>query len=111
MQTLIDLLAREGAYLLVLLALGFGPASLLSAERFNWATRLALAPVLGFCLGTCVATTVLYFFPAGDTYWMIPLLGLASTGFAIWRTRRTRERPLGFSWREVAQLALVVVAV
>jgi hypothetical protein len=46
--------AREAALLAVLL-LGAGPASLLSS-RFDTAARVALAPILGFCVGTCVTT-------------------------------------------------------
>jgi hypothetical protein len=113
MHIWIDLLAREAALLTTLLALGAAPASFLS-ERFNAADRLALAPILGFCLGTCVATTVLEFVPAGLTYWMLIPLALLSLGVALWRTRRiwsrwiSRIRPPS---RELLQLLVVCVAV
>jgi hypothetical protein len=108
-----DLLAREAALLATLLAIGAAPAAFLS-ERFNAADRLALAPILGFCLGTCVATTVLEFAPAGQTYWMLIPLALLSLGVAMWRTRRS-----GTGWtsrirlprRELLQLLVVCVTV
>ncbi len=62
MHIWIDLLAREGTLLLTLLALGAAPAASLS-EHFDAPGRLALAPILGFCLGTCLVTTVLEFIP------------------------------------------------
>jgi hypothetical protein len=105
------LVAREAALLTILALLGAGPASLLS-ERFDAATRLALAPALGFCIGTCVATTVIAFAPAGDTYWMLIPLALASAGVAAARTRRGRG-----SWRarlplrDAAALLVVLLAV
>ncbi len=42
----IELLSREAAYLALLVALGAGPARLLS-ERFDAAARLTLAPISG----------------------------------------------------------------
>jgi len=88
------LLAREAALLAILALLGAGPASLLS-ERFDAAMRIALSPVLGFCVGTCVATTVIEFAPAGDTYWMLIPLALASPGVAAARAVRGGERGSG----------------
>ena len=109
MHVWIDLIAREGAYLALLLALGAAPASLLSADRLGTAGRLALAPVLGFCLGTCVFTTVLEFVPAGDSSWLLIPLALASLTFAAWRCRwRLLPR---ISWHEALQLLLIVVVV
>ncbi len=108
-----DLLAREGALLIALLALGAAPAAFLS-ERFDAAGRLALAPILGFCLGTCLATTVLEFVPADQTYWMLVPVALLSVGFAAWRTLRSRNR---IGWRtrlpvrDIVQLLVVCVAV
>jgi hypothetical protein len=85
------LVAREAALLTILTLFGSGPASLLS-ERFDAAARIALAPVLGFCLGTCVTTTVIEFAPARDTYWMLIPLALASAGVAAARTVRSDGR-------------------
>ncbi len=107
MQVWLELIAREGAYLALLCALGATPASLLSRERFDGIARLALAPIFGFCVGTCVATTVLYFVPAGDSWWMLILLALASVSYAAWRAGLPRR----VDWRGVTQLALVTVAV
>jgi hypothetical protein len=105
--------AREAALAAVLLLIGAGPASLLSS-RFDGAARFGLAPVLGFCLGTCVTTTLLEFAPVGDTYWILIPLAIASTGFAAWRTLRARGGlawPSRFPLRDVAQVLLVCVAV
>ena len=107
------LAAREASLLTLLLLLGAGPASFLS-ERFDAVGRIALAPVLGFCVGTCVTTTLLEFEPAGNTYWLLIPLALGSVGVAAWRTLRSRARdradPLP-SWRGVGGLLIVCVAV
>ena len=77
--------------LLTLLALGSGPASLLGA-RFGAASRLAMAPVLGLCAGTCVFTTLLWFTAAGNTYWLLPILAVISLTVAAWRSLGSVER-------------------
>jgi hypothetical protein len=108
-----DLLAREAALLAILLGLGSGPAALLS-ERFDAVGRVGMAPILGFCLGTCVTTTVLEFVPAHQTDWMLIPFALSSLGVAAWRTLKARRgsgqlpRP---SFRDLAQLLVVCVAV
>jgi hypothetical protein len=113
MHVLTDLLAREGAYGAILLALGAGPASFLS-DRFDAGSRIALAPILGFCLGTCVATTVLEFIPTGSSYWMLVPLALGSAALAVWRTLKARRSE---SWRrrlparDVVALLLVCLTV
>jgi hypothetical protein len=82
-----SLTAREAALLGILLLVGAGPASFLS-KRFDAAGRIAMAPALGFCLATCVTTTLLYFAPTNETYWaLIPLAG-ASMAVAVARTAR-----------------------
>jgi hypothetical protein len=109
----LEVIAREGALLVLLLALGAGPASLLS-ERFDAASRIALAPVLGFCVGTCAATTLLHFAPARDFAWALVPIGLVSVGVAVARTRSARRRGAAVrrpGLRDVLQLALVCVAV
>jgi hypothetical protein len=108
-----NLLLREGALLAVLAALGAGPVAFLS-ERIDAASRLALAPILGFALGTCFALTVLQFAPADNTYGLLVLLALSSLALAAWRMSRMRGswRAGGrLSLRDIAQLLLVVVAV
>lgn len=106
-----DLLIRESALLLILLALGIGPASFLS-ERFDPASRLALAPILGFCVGTCITTTILQFVSADQTYWALIPLTLLSVGIAGWQIRRSGNLS---SWqlrlRDLAQLFLVCIVV
>lgn len=107
-----DLLAREAALFAVLLALGSGPAALLS-ERFDAAGRITLAPILGFCLGTCVATSLLEFFPVGQTYWTLVPLALLSLAVAALRTLRSRSRraPGRPHLRELAHILIVCAAV
>jgi hypothetical protein len=80
-----DIIIREFAMLVTLFAMGSGPASFLS-QRFGTAARVAMAPVLGLCLGTCVFTTVLWFFAARNTYWLLPIAALLSVTVAAWRT-------------------------
>src|ERR1700733_1648501 len=109
------LVGREAAMLAILVALGSGPASLLPAQT-ALASRLALAPVLGFCLGTCVTTTILEFFPANSTYWVLILLAAASPVLAAIRQRRARPRNASLRSRtlrlaDVGALALIIVVV
>jgi len=108
-----DLVAREASYLAILFLLGAGPASFL-APRFDGGSRLALAPMLGFCLGTCVTTTLLQFEPTNNTYWILIPLALASTGVAAFRTMRTPDAPAWRSrlpLRDIAAMVLIGLAV
>jgi hypothetical protein len=79
-----DILIRELVMLVTLFALGSGPAAFLG-RRFDAAARVAMAPVLGLCLGTCVFTTLIWFTAARNTYWLLPVLALASVATALWR--------------------------
>jgi hypothetical protein len=79
-----DIFTRELVMLMTLLALGSGPASFLG-RRFDAAARLAMAPVLGLCLGTCVFTTLIWFTATGNTYWLLPVLAIISVAIALWR--------------------------
>ncbi|MBV9801457.1 MAG: hypothetical protein JO039_25680 [Solirubrobacterales bacterium] len=108
------LAVREASLLAILLLLGAGPASFLP-PRVDAVGRIALAPVLGFCLGTCVTTTVLEFEPVGSTYWLLIPLALVSSSVAALRARshmlrsgrsRTPLRP-----SDVAALLIVCIAV
>ncbi len=80
-----DILVRELVMLVALLALGSGPASLLGS-RFEAAARIAMAPVLGLCVGACVFTTLIWFTAAQNTYWLVPILALLSVAAALWRS-------------------------
>jgi hypothetical protein len=105
--------AREAALLAVLLLLGSGPASLLS-HRFDAAMRIALAPILGFCVGTCATTTVLEFAPVNSSYWILIPLVLASVGLALWRTLREASATAVLrrvSPNDLLQILVVCVAV
>jgi hypothetical protein len=118
-----DIFARELAMLLILFALGSGPASYLP-RRFGAAARLAMAPALGLCLGTCVFTTILWFSPARHTYWLVPIVALISVAIALQREMqriRAVESAVDgkrFPWRRMAgalgtrdALALALVCV
>src|SRR5689334_935783 len=109
MHIWIAILAREAAFLGILLLLGSGPASFLPA-RTDPASRLALAPLLGFCLGTCVTTTILWFAPVQSTYWVLIPLALASAAVAVVRWRGSRTRWL-LPAKDLVALGLVAVAV
>src|ERR1700689_4347502 len=79
-----DILIRELVMLVTLLALGSAPASLLG-RRFDAAARVAMAPALGLCVGTCVFTTLIWFTAARHTYWLLPILALGSVAVALTR--------------------------
>jgi hypothetical protein len=108
-----SLAAREAALLAILLLIGAGPASYLS-DRFDAAGRIALAPALGFCVGTCVTTTLLQFEPTNRTYWILVPMAVASAAVAAIRTVRG-ERHAGWRdrlrLRDLAALLLVGIAV
>lgn len=70
--------------LATLLALGSAPASFLG-RRFEAASRVAMAPVLGLCLGTAVFSTLIWFTAARNTYWLLVPLALASLALALRR--------------------------
>ena len=70
--------------LAVIGALGSWPATFLP-RRFDGVARVAMAPVLGLCAGTCVFTTLVWFVPASDTYWLVPLLCACSLAGAVYR--------------------------
>jgi len=104
-----ELATSEAALLTILLLIGAGPAALLPA-RFDAAARIALAPILGFCLGTCVTTTALEFVPAGSSYPLLIPLALASAAFAARRTLRSPKHGWP-SLRDAAQILVLCVVV
>ncbi len=125
MHIWLDIIVRELVMLVVLLALGSGPASFLG-RRFDPAARVAMAPVLGMCLGTCVFTTLIWFTAARNTYWLLPVVAVMSIAVALRRGRlgaaaaydaktegkrlpRLPWRSLGI--RDASSLALVCVVV
>jgi hypothetical protein len=117
-----DIITRELAMLVTLLALGSAPASYLS-RRFTAASRLAMAPLLGLCLGTCVFTTIMWFTGARNTYWLLPVVAALSVAVALrgWLRRSSWGRgapawpPRAFARavgvRDGLALALVCVVV
>jgi hypothetical protein len=109
MQIWIDLIARDAVFLATLVALGLGPAAFLSA-RFDGATRLALAPAFGVCVGVVLTTTLVQYEPVGNTYWVIPPVAAVSVIVGLWRARRFRAR-FSLPLRELAQVGAIAVAV
>jgi hypothetical protein len=117
-----DIFVRELVMLVTLLALGSGPASFLG-RRFDVAARIAMAPVLGLCLGTCVFMTLIWFTAARNTYWLLPILALVSVTIALRRglalgpsdhdgeAQRSRVMSLARRLRPTDLVAIVVVAV
>jgi hypothetical protein len=87
----VEIAARELGALAVLFAMGIGPASFLG-RRFDVAAKLAMAPALGLCLGTCVFTTLIWFTAAKHTSWLVPVIAAASIAIAV-RRSLTAGRP------------------
>lgn len=121
MHLLTEIVVRELAMLVTLFALGIGPASFLG-RRFDAAARLAIAPVLGLCVGVCVSMTLIYFTAARHTAWLLPVLAAASVAIALRRSLAAaagagglRERwvTLGrrLGARDALSLALVCIVV
>jgi hypothetical protein len=104
-----DLVTREAVFLLTMLALGAGPAVLLSS-RFDGATRLALVPAFGLCLGVAVTTTLVRWEPVRHTYWVVMVVALVSLVVAVWRTLRVRGT-FALPLRELLQIVLIAVVV
>ncbi len=77
--------------LTILTALGSGPATLLK-EKLSAPVRFALMPVIGLCAGSCVFTTLLAIFPASSTFWLVPLLAVASVTASVVLARWRRNR-------------------
>ena len=90
MQNVLDLLGREAALLAVITLLGSGPATLLKG-KVAAPVRFALMPIIGLCAGSCIFTTLLAVLPASSTFWLLPVLGLASLAAATVPGRRRRR--------------------
>lgn len=109
MHVWIDLISRELLFLALVTAFGSGPAAFLS-ERFDGAARLAMAPVLGLCVGVCAFMTLIYFFSAHETSWVVILAALASLAAAAWRWRNV-PAPRWPNRRGAIQVATVIFVV
>jgi hypothetical protein len=92
--TAFNFVSRELA--MVVMAGLLGAAPVMSLRRHaSWPICVALMPVVGLCLGTCVTTTLLWFFPAASTFWVLPVLAIASCVLAWYLARRRPEVPEG----------------
>jgi hypothetical protein len=116
-----DLIGRELAFLVIITMLGSGPATLLKG-KVSAPVRFAIMPVIGVCAGSCVFTTLLEQFPASSTFWLLPVLAVASVTAAVLVPRRYRarrpelqrdEKPASTSKgpREYVKLLLVAIIV
>ena len=112
----IQLVGREFVLLGLLSALGAAPAALLN-RSLDGATRLALAPCFGLAVGLCSMMTLIWRVPANRSYWIVPVLALASITAAVWIGRRDRSERAArrgrwaIDRRSAVQLALVVIVV
>ena len=107
MHVWLDLISRELLLVALLAAIGSGPAAFLS-ERFDGVARLALAPVLGLCVGVCLTVTLVYFVPTADTGWVLIPLAVLSLALAA---RRTRGLARWTGGRGILALAVVAVVI
>jgi len=110
MHIWLELLTREAAFLVVLSVLGAGPATYLS-DRFDLASRIALAPALGFCVGTATTTTLVQFVAVNDSFWVVVVLAFASGVVAVRRTRRNSGADLRVRAADLLQIAVVCLAI
>ena len=106
MQTWLELISRELLFAALLFALGSGPAAFLP-KRYGNTVRFTLAPALGICVGTCLAVTLIYAFPANETSWLVVAVAALSLAVAAWRTPSLRAPRL----RNLAQVTIVIVVV
>lgn len=104
-----DLLTREAVFVLTLLALGAGPAAFLST-RIDSGARLALAPVLGLCVGVALTDTLLEWQPVQSTYWVLVPVTAVSLAAAGWRMARKKVAFLPTP-RDTLQLVVIAIAV
>ena len=109
MHVWLDLISRELLLFALVATLGSGPAAFLSA-RFDGVARLALAPVFGLCVGVCLTVTLIYFFPAHDTRWVLIPVALASVATAALRWRKL-SAPRWPNRRGLIQLGVVALVI
>ncbi|MCU1492807.1 MAG: hypothetical protein JWO62_571, partial [Acidimicrobiaceae bacterium] len=92
-----EMVSRELTMLALVAAIGTWPVALLG-ERFDRVSRIALAPIFGICVATSLTTTLLWFTPASNTSWTLPLLAVSSLVGAYRRfagSHRLARRPTG----------------
>lgn len=104
-----DLILRELLFLALLTALGSGPAAFLS-DRFAFAARITMAPVLGLCAGACVTVTLAEFYAAQQTRWVVVAAAVLSVTVATWRRPRRRAKPQPVGLIGVGLVVVVVLA-
>ena len=107
MHVWLDLIVRELLFVVLLTALGAGPAAF-AGERYNGAARIALAPALGLCLGVCLSVSLVDAFPAHDTKWLIVAVAVLSVAVAVARRRPAFRRS---ALRTPDARAVVMVAI
>src|SRR5690349_16858547 len=84
--TALDLVAREGAILLVLGAVGSGPAALLP-NPLPGVARIAVAPAFGLALSAGVLLTASQVMPMATACWVVLVpLAVLSVAYTVWRT-------------------------
>jgi hypothetical protein len=107
MHVWLDLIVREVLFVALLAALGAGPAAFLGAQ-FDATARLAMAPVLGLCVGSCLTVTLGYEYPARQTSWLLMGVAALSVAIAAWRrpVRRLAPNPAGR-----LQVAIILIVV
>jgi len=96
-ETALQLLAREGSFILVLAALGSGLAALIPGQ-LPVAARIAFAPALGVAAGGAVLLTASQAMSMSAAVWLVVVpLCVVSVAVAVWRARGSgaaaRETP------------------
>ncbi|HLM50053.1 MAG TPA: hypothetical protein VK279_05855, partial [Solirubrobacteraceae bacterium] len=110
MGTYFELILREGALLLLLTALGSGPAAWCRPDP-AYGSRLALAPAFGLAVGAVLSTTALEFTGIGTAAWVVivpaAVISLVAAALRLRAQRPRLER--GLARQVLALLALVLV--
>jgi hypothetical protein len=110
-EVAVDLAARQLGLLVVLTALGSGPATYLPQEVPAIA-RIAVAPAFGLALGAAILVSAAYLMPMSTGAWVVLTpLALGSVAFAVHRARRGKDGPLRPAGREAAVTAALALAV
>ncbi|HYU61956.1 MAG TPA: hypothetical protein VEK39_14450 [Solirubrobacterales bacterium] len=108
----LDLLAMEGSFVLILAALGSGPAALVPGP-LPLLSRIAIAPALGLAGGSGLLLTASQFMSMSLAAWVLLVpLSLLSVAVALWRMRASREvgaAPLGHVLLIFAAVAVPLV--
>lgn len=107
MDVLLQLLARQGTFLVVATLLGL-PIVMWFARNLEPGVRIALSPAIGLAASTCAFTTLQLAMPMSVAAWLVlaPWLVASSTACLIYRSRLPRP-----DRSTVLQLVFVLVAV